>query len=54
MTAVVVMMMMFMGRRRRRGCIQPHAVILVIFSALFLPLLFFCRIIIAFTISKLN
>lgn len=51
MVAVVVMMIM---RRRRRGCIQPPAVILVIFFALFLPLLSSCRIIITFTISKLN
>lgn len=41
------------GEEWRWG-IQPPAVILVIFFALFLSLFSSCRIIITFTISKLN
>lgn len=56
---MVAMMELVMIMRRRRGeewrwGIQPPAVILVIFFALFLSLLSSCRIIITFTISKLN
>lgn len=46
---IVVMMV-----RRRGECVQPPAVILVIFAALCLALLSSRGIIITFTISKLN